>query len=379
MNVNDLPEPVLIIQPQALEKLAAELMQHPIVAVDTESNSLYVFQEQVCLIQFSTPERDYLVDPLALDDLSPLEPVFASPQVEKVFHAAEYDIICLKRDFGFEFANLFDTMVAARILGREAVGLGSMLDESFGVHLEKRYQRANWGERPLPEHLLRYARLDTHFLIGLRDRLEAELREQKLLPLANEDFDRLTQVNGVVREAADPEQDCWRVKGSHDLQPREAAVLIELCRYRTMVAERINRPLFKVMHDSTLVAIAELQPTTLADLGRLPGMSQRQVERHGRAILAAVQRGRASDPAYPPHSPRPDDAYLERVERLRQWRKQAARAMGVKSDVVLPRDLMLELASRNPHDRQQLAHVLRSARWRLEHFGSDILQALAGH
>ncbi len=119
--------PVLITRPGPLKDLAADLSRQSLVAVDTESNSLHAYREQVCLIQFSTEETDYLVDPLALDDLSSLGPIFANPDIEKIFHAAEYDLICLKRDFGFQFANLFDTMVAASILGkaRNRIGLRS--------------------------------------------------------------------------------------------------------------------------------------------------------------------------------------------------------------------------------------------------------------
>ena len=147
MNSTSLPKPVMITRPQALSKMANRLGSEPILAVDTESNSLFAYQERVCLIQFSTPQEDFLVDPLALDDLSPLERLFADPQIEKIFHAAEYDLITLKRDFKFDFENLFDTMVAARILGWEEIGLGSILKAEFDVELNKRYQRANWGRR----------------------------------------------------------------------------------------------------------------------------------------------------------------------------------------------------------------------------------------
>ena len=120
-----------------------ELGREPLVAVDTESNSLHAYRERVCLIQFSIARADFLVDPLALKDLSSLAPIFEDERIEKIFHAAEYDLICLNRDFGFTFTNLFDTSVAARILGREAIGLGSMLEAEFGVRQNKRHQRAN--------------------------------------------------------------------------------------------------------------------------------------------------------------------------------------------------------------------------------------------
>ncbi|PIX46945.1 MAG: hypothetical protein COZ54_02550, partial [Anaerolineae bacterium CG_4_8_14_3_um_filter_59_70] len=161
MPSSKLQPPVWISTPVALQKLAGELTRQPRLAVDTESNSLHAYREQVCLIQFSTHETDYLLDPLKLNDLSPLAPIFANPKIEKTFHAAEYDIITLKRDFGFSFANIFDTMQAARILGYKQVGLDSILAERFGVVVNKRYQKADWGRRPLSRDELNYARFDT--------------------------------------------------------------------------------------------------------------------------------------------------------------------------------------------------------------------------
>jgi ribonuclease D len=374
MTVARLSAPSLITRHEALKQLAETLSREPIIAVDTESNSLHAYREQVCLIQFSTAEKDFLVDPLALDDLSPLGPVFSSPAIEKVFHAAEYDLLCMKRDFGFRFANLFDTMVAARILGREAVGLGSMLEVEFGVHADKRNQRANWGQRPLPSHLLAYAQLDTHFLIPLRDRMLKELRDRSLWSLAIEDFTRMGEVNG--RSAEERPGDCWRIAGVYDLTPQKAAVLQELCRYRDKVARSINQPLFKVIGDSTLLAIATECPASLDELRWVPGMSYRQVERHGKQLLATVQRGLKADPVEPPRSPRPSEQFLDRLEALRRWRKNTADTMGVKSDIILPRDLLFALAEQSPHDPDELKAVLKDVPWRLEKFGPQILQVL---
>ena len=192
MSSRKLGKPILVTRAEVLRRMVENFRRVSILAVDTESNSLYAYQERVCLIQFSIPGADYLVDPLALEDLSPLAPLFKFPGIEKIFHAAEYDLICLKRDFGFEFENLFDTMLAARMLGREAIGLGAMLQAEFGVKLNKRYQRANWGQRPLPPDQLDYARLDTHYLIPLRSRLKAALESNGLWQLAKEDFRRLS-------------------------------------------------------------------------------------------------------------------------------------------------------------------------------------------
>ena len=378
MTVGNLPDPVLITRLGGLKQLAETLSRESIIAVDTESNSLYAYREQVCLIQFSTSRTDYLVDPLAIKDLSALAPLFRSPKIEKVFHAAEYDLICLKRDFGFEFANLFDTMVAARVLGREAIGLGSILEVEFGVHLDKRFQRANWGQRPLPYQLLAYARLDTHYLIPLRNRLKQELQEANLWPLAREDFERMNHVNGIERTSEDRSGECWRIGGAYDLSPQQAAVLMELCRYRDRTARRLNRPLFKVLNDRTLMAIAAEMPRNLKDLSRLPGMTRGQMERHGTALLEAVQSGMAAEPAYPPRAPRPNEEFLDRVEALRRWRKVTAEEMGVKSDIILPRDLLFSLAEQNPRQPEDLADVMSDVPWRLERFGERILEVLGG-
>jgi ribonuclease D len=376
MDSAKLPDPVLITRPGPLRNLVDRLERERILAVDTESNSLYAYREQVCLIQFSTPNEDILVDPLALDDLSPLAPLFADPKIEKVFHAAEYDLITLKRDFGFRFENLFDTMMAARILGWEEVGLGSILKAEFGVQLDKRFQRANWGQRPLPRELLSYARLDTRYLIALRGRLQQELQEKGLLALANEDFGRLRHVNG--RSPENQPDACWRVSGSYDLSGQEAAVLQELCRYRDQVARSLNRPLFKVIGDRALLGIAKVAPGDVRDLNRSGLLSPRQLQRHGEALVRAVRRGLKAEPIYPPRSPRPEDAYLGRLDALREWRKRKGRDLGVSSDVVIPRDLMYTLVEENPQDADTLAQVMKDVPWRLERFGDEILAVLEG-
>ena len=370
------PIPTFINQPAALDALTQALLGEACIAVDTESNSLYAYREQVCLIQFSTRERDYLVDPLALDDLSTLGEVFRSEGIEKVFHAAEYDLICLHRDFGFEFSQIFDTMTAGRILGRDEVGLGSMLLKEFDVQVDKRHQRANWGQRPLPDYLLNYAQYDTHYLIPLRERLGEELKEMGRLELALEDFKRLTHSNSLNQEIKS--NDCWRISGAFDLPPRNLAVLAELCRYRDQMAKTMNRPLFKVIEDRTLLEIAAWCPTGLEQLERIPGMSRSQMDRHGRALLTAVQRGMKADPIHPPRHPRPDERFLARLEALRAWRKNKAGEMGVGSDVVLPRDLLFSLAERNPQNPEEMAEVLRESLWRLERFGGEILGVLRG-
>lgn len=369
--ISDLPQ---------LNRTAEALQREPIVGVDTESNSLYAYYERVCLIQFSTMEADLMIDPLGIEDLSALGPLFKRTDIEKVFHAAEYDLICLKRDFAFQFANLFDTMIAARILGYEAFGLGSLLEIHFTVQVDKRQQRANWGQRPLPVELLEYAQQDTHFLIPLRNILKEKLHTKELWPLAEEDFVRLASLQAIEENGgnngAEKSEDPWRISGSHDLQPQQAAVLLELCRYRDKVARKLNRPLFKVINDQALLKIAIGSPRSLESLGRLPGMTPVQLRRHGVRLLEAVKTGLKAKPIYPRRWPRPDEGYLQRLEALKQWRKNAGLSMGVPSDVVLPRDVMQALAKKNPQNEEQLGEMMAGVPWRRERFGGEVLGVL---
>ncbi len=374
MQTTGLPDPIIVTRQAELEKLARILGGEAIVAVDTEANSMYAYREQVCLIQFSTGQADYLVDPLALDDLSPLHPLFANPNIEKVFHAAEYDLILMQREFGFEFANLFDTMIAARVLGVKAIGLGAILEAEFGIQLNKKYQRANWGKRPLPADMVAYARFDTHYLIPLRERMRTALQATDRWPLAVEDFERACHVRQPDLDKNG--SNCWRINGSRELEPQRVAILQELCAYRDRVARTLDRPLFKVLGDNTILAIAENNPQSLKDLEKIPGMTPKQIRWHGREMLAAVRRGAQAAPPSMPKSPRPDEQYLIRLDKLRLWRKRTARKMDVESDVVLPRDLLFTLASENPRDSASLEKIMAGTPWRLKKFGAEIKQLL---
>src|SRR6266542_4914429 len=186
MSSETLPPPIWVDRPASFEKMVADLSLQPRVSVDTESNSLHAYREQVCLIQFSTPKTDYILDPFVFEELNALGPLFSNPKMEKIFHAAEYDLICLRRDFGFQFSNLFDTMHAARVLGYQFVGLDNLLAEKFHFEIDKRHQKADWAVRPLAPAQLDYARLDTHFLFDLRDVLEGELTAKDRLQVARE-------------------------------------------------------------------------------------------------------------------------------------------------------------------------------------------------
>jgi ribonuclease D len=172
--------PILTTSAQVAE-LAAELGRETAIAVDLEADSMHCYQEKVCLLQFSTPSRTVLLDPLAGADLAPLRDILANPAIRKIFHAADYDIRCLFRDFGIEIRGLFDTMISCQFLGEEKVGLADVLGKYFGVQLDKQFQRADWAQRPLSPGMIRYAAEDTRHLHGLVELLQGKLLEKARL------------------------------------------------------------------------------------------------------------------------------------------------------------------------------------------------------
>jgi ribonuclease D len=368
-----LSPPVWVATQNELSTLVKRLSRHTCLAVDTESNSLHAYHEQVCLIQFSTPKTDYLVDPLALNDISALGKIFANPKIEKIFHAAEYDLICIKRDFDFSVANIFDTRWAVRILGYARDGLNGLLKEKFDIQVNKKYQKADWGKRPLSAEQINYARLDTHYLIPLKEMLQAELEEKGLAQLACEDFKRATDVEIPAGKPV-----LWeRMANNHNFTPRELTILKELYECRERIAEELDRPPFKVMGDTQLFEVARLTPQYLDELFGL-GLSNRQVVRWGKAVLQAVERGQEAPLVKPQQPERPDEAFLSRLDALKTWRKNTGRQMKVESDVILPRSLMEGIAERAPETMTELSALLAESPWRMAHFGPQILKAVKG-
>jgi ribonuclease D len=376
-NKPSLAPPVLIDQQANFEALMKSLKSEPILAVDTEANSLYAYHEQVCLIQISTKKHDYIVDPLALEDLSLLGGIFSDPGIEKIFHASEYDILILHEDFHFEFKNLFDTMLAAQILGRSKLGLDALLEEFFSIKVNKKYQRGNWGKRPLPDDMLRYAQIDTHYLIEVRNRLAQELRAKNLDAIAEEDFSRACLAYQHIKEDQDTDL-CWKINGARKLSPQQAAVLAQLCEYREEVARKIDKPVFKVLSAQTLLKLAEHSPLTTSQMLKLDIKAGKNIERHAEGLIEAIQAGLNSKPLHPPRRERVDENYLARENALRTWRKHTARRMKVNSAVVLPRDLLYKTIAENPHNRAELDAVLEEVPWRREKFGDDILSVIKG-
>ncbi|WP_162909541.1 ribonuclease D [Aggregatilinea lenta] len=370
-----LPPAEIIRHSSDLRRLVDDLRGQPLITVDTESNSLYAYYEQVCLVQLSTREHDYIIDPLAMDDMSPLGELLADPAVETVFHAAEYDIMTMKRDFNFEFANLFDTMIAARICGWDQFGLGSILEGHFGIRAEKRYQQADWAMRPLPAEQLIYAQMDTHYLPELRDLLLNQLTTKGHLEEAQETFAALPDLP-AARQTFDPDG-YWRMGHARTLNRAQMAVVRELYALRDEIARRRDLPSFKIFNDAALVQIVLLDPRRVEDLQNAKGLSLDRARRYGDQIIEAVARGRAAPPPEPPaRKPQPDPEVQLRYDALRSWRKERAAKRGVESDVIVSRESLWALAKNPPASVEDLDGVPGLGPWRRAQYGREMLDVL---
>lgn len=359
--------------------LARRLAGESVIAVDLEADSMHSYQEKVCLIQITAMGETLLIDPLPLSDLDPLKPVLSDPSIRKIFHAADYDLRCLYRDYGLEIHGLFDTMICAQLLGEEKIGLADLLGKYFGVSLDKRFQRADWSIRPLSAEMIEYAAEDTRHLLRLAELFEGRLKQMGRLDWAEEEF----ALQEEVRFADNGGPLFLRVKNAGNLEPRQLGILEELLLWRETEAERRDQPLFKVIGNKDLLAIALAAPQTQQELKNAAGLSPRHADRLGPKLLAAVQRGHqipaAELPSYPRQAVRArrDPAVEQRLERLKKWRRAAAGSYQLDPGVLINNALLEELARRNPQQPAELEQIPGMKNWQRRELGQNILAQLA--
>lgn len=374
-----LSTPRLVASPKDFAALLEELRREPVLALDTEAASFHRHANRIYLVQVSTPSQTAIVDPLAITDLRGLGDLLADPAVEVVFHDADYDLRLLDQHYGFRVANLFDTRIAAELLNEPGLSLAALLDKYLGVQVDKRFQRADWSQRPLSNEMLAYAAGDTRHLVTLRDLLAAKLEAAGRTAWAHEEFRLLEQ----VRWSRDGEREppFLRVKGAKALQPRQLAVLREVHAWRAALAERLDRAEFRILGNEPLLIIARDAPTTLEGLATIKGIGKEMVQRRGRAILAAIRRGlRVPDRELPRLERLPRRAREPEVEarlsRLKATRTRVAGTLGLAPGVVCPNSLLETIARKLPEDLEALAGVDGIRRWQVETFGLDLLDAL---
>ncbi len=380
--------PLHIVEDQErLAELVEKLESAPVFGVDTESNSMYAYTERVCLIQFSIIGEDWIVDPLAVKDLSSLGPVLADRSIPKVLHGADYDVRCLHRDYGFRIHGLFDTLIAAQILGMPKVGLADLLERFFGLDVDKQFQRHNWARRPLlPDHLF-YARGDTHYLMALREIMLRRLEDAGRVAAVEEEC-RLMEKLEFVPRPFDPD-DYLRLKGIGKLSDEKMRVLRRLFEFREKEAERVDRPPFKVIPNRTLVDLAKKLPDNEDDLPLSRRSSIRR--KYSKKLLREIEKGldedwkvdrrrkkkkRKKKGKKKKPSRLTGRAADRAMEALKNWRNDLTDQRGFTSHNVVSNAVLKRIASARPHTVDELREVQDVRNWQAEEFGDPILEVL---
>jgi ribonuclease D len=380
-----LPDLLYIDTQNALDKWAVHLSRASVIGVDTESDSFHRYREKVCLIQMTALGQDAIIDPLALDSLAPLADILADTSRVKIFHDAGYDLVCLRRDFGFAVRGIFDTMLASRLLGARQFGLAAVLKARFGFEADKRFQRSDWAQRPLSPEQLAYARYDTHYLPALHQALSEELAACGRLAWALEDFARLPEVAARLTGRApgvDPNY-FWRIQGAKGLSPEARGRLQQLFLAREVMAERVDKPPFKVLADWILVELAESPPADLADMKPRPGLRRAGIDKLGPELMAALEkaepivgkppagmgRRRRSGRALEPEA-------RDRYEGLRELRRTLAEGLDVEPEVALGNALLEDLAKAPPTTLTALSERPELKGWRQPLFAQALFHAL---
>jgi len=372
------PEYVLIEQEADLHRVMPELQGAPVIGVDLEADSMFHYQEKVCLVQIATERVNLLIDPLSVRDLSPLIPIFADKEIRKVFHGADYDIRSLYRDFSIEVHSLFDTQVAARFLGIREISLANLLQTYFHVASDKKYQKKDWSQRPLPAPMMAYAAQDICYLIPLSRILREDLKKKGRLLCVEEECDLLS---GVRANATKTGPLFTSFKGAARLDPRSLAVLENILRFRDQAARRRDCPHFKVLGNAPILEIAQRKPLSRADLGGIKGLSARQIDQMGDVLIQkvkdAVSLSTTALPAYPRKAwERLKASDVDRAEALKNWRDRLGEQWGVDPAVICTNAQIREIAIANPKRPEDLTAIKEVRNWQIELLGPKICRLL---
>ena len=350
------------------------------IALDTEGASFHRYVDRIYLLQLSTQHHSAIIDPLHAGALPKLGALMENREVEVIFHDADYDLRLLRQDYGWHTTHVFDTRIAAQLLGIPAFGLAALLEKFFSVKLDKQHQRADWSMRPLTPSMLDYAAQDTRYLLDLRDELRTGLESLGRMSWAEEEFERLESIQFAPD---DPATGFMRTKGARDLKRRELAVLRELVGWRDERAAALDRATFRVMGSEAMFEIARVHPKTREELAAIKGVPRGVVERHAQDLLDAVQRGLAVPEADLPRFPRAarwdrDPDFDSNVAKLKSVRDAAAARLKLDPGVLCARDRMEAVARRKPKAVEELAEIPELRRWQASVLGSDFVAALRG-
>lgn len=379
MNRDDAPSYRLIRTAVDLEQFAGRISQEKILAVDLEADSMFHYQEKVCLLQMAGNGENVVIDPLEVSDLSPLAPIFQDKQICKVFHGSDYDVRSLYRDFSIEINNLFDTQLASMYLGERETSLGAVVKRRFGIQLDKRYQKKDWSQRPLPDGMIEYAASDVFHLIPLARQLMTELETKHRLDWVKEECDLLSRVRPMENGNEPLFQ---RFRGAGRLPRRNLAALEGLLRYRQELATKKDRPLFKVFANTTLLKIATEMADTPKRMEAARCLSAKQIRIYGKTLAAVVRKAKALAtidlPSYQRKRRKNVSPQVpERIKAIKAWRDRLAEQLELDPALLFNKALMTAIAVKKPSDVQRLCDIEGIRNWQVDAFGKDVLKILS--
>lgn len=351
-----------------LTEVARELGSEPTIALDLETDGLHHYPERVCLVQIASSEKIFLIDTISTVDLSPLQPVLASEEITKVFHACDNDIRNLYKHWGLTVCGLFDTRVAAQYMGVAQFGLDSLITQFLGKTIEKSksVQRSNWGYRPLPEKSLEYAADDVRYLFDLHFALKQKLDSMSRAAWVHEECLRLQDAR---YRQVETETAFLGVKGSHHLDSRALAVLKYLFELREAESLRRARPPFQVISDESLAALAAAPDIDTFESPEYENLSYSFKS----DIKKAIEAGKQAEPVIRPPVKRirPDPGYAERLQQLKQWRRGIGEGLGLDPAIIWPM-ASLERLAKNPEALAEELGASEVRTWQREEFGASL-------
>jgi ribonuclease D len=361
----------------AFDTAMRDIAAHGTIAVDTEADSLHSYFDKVCLIQISTSDEDYVIDPLRKIDLAAFGRILADPAITKILHGADYDLRILNRDFGFTIASLVDTMMCALLLGYDQFGLAALLERHFGLKLDKAHQRADWAMRPLTSEMLDYAATDTRHLIALAAKLRGELEAVGRWEWAREEFTRLEAIRFKDKEKDEDEPEPFRrLKGINSFDRRSLAVARALHQWRDGLARKADRPPFKIIGNDVLIELAKTKAASQQALDGIKILSQFHRNRYGRDLVRIAREALALDESELPEKSEPRswlrDKDLEvRVNRMKTVRDRIAKELKLDPSIVAPRHVLTAVATVGTLD------VPAMREWQKAVVGPALLDALS--
>jgi ribonuclease D len=361
-----------------LEEIARSLVKEKTAAVDLEADSMYHYKEKVCLIQIATEKASFVVDPLAIKDLSPLKPIFSNPNIKKIFHGADYDVRSLYRDFKIRINNLFDTELACRFLGIKETGLQAVLKMFFNVDVDKKYQKKDWSRRPLPKEMMAYASKDVIYLLPLAGMLIHRLNKTDRMAWVLEECEDLSK----VRPALFNETPLFmKFKGAGRLKSRSLAVLEALLQFRKRIAEKKDRPFFKIIGNESIMKITTARPLTLRRLKNIKALSNRQISMYGSDLIKVVAKTlkipESELPVFPSQkSPMLPNGAPAKIKALKSWRASKANALGIDPGILCNNALITAIAVKSPGDSKSLDTIKEMKNWQRQAFGGEIIRVL---